>query len=312
MVAGTFCGCILLFGEGFRSLRRAKVGGPSKATESHPLAAPPQPPSVREIGVRVLARNVFDSQTGPLPWDEAERPALVADGDGDVGATQADAPRPCEGSEVRLVASVVNAEHPEHSFAAVRKDEKTQLLGVGGRLGEMTLLALRPTFAYVQAGSAAPCTLPVYLPASQRASPAPEQKVNPVDARAPKPKAKPLFSEQELVAAVRSLGGGRYAVSKALFVRALGNPTGAARGARLRPVDRYGRTVGWELARLRKESVLAHMGLQKGDLLRSVNGHELADAADLLVALRMLRQADSVTLGIMRGNVVQHLQYTLD
>jgi general secretion pathway protein C len=154
--------------------------------------------------------------------------------------------------------------------------------------------------------AASVCTLQVFLPASQRPRAAPA----PAPAPVARPAGKALFSAEELAAGVRSLGGGRYVISKALLMRALSRPAGL--GARLRPLERYGRTLGWEVKRLRKESPLALMGMQKGDLLRSVNGHELSDASALLVALRMLKQTDSVTLALMRGNIERHLQYTLE
>jgi general secretion pathway protein C len=251
---------------------------------------------------------MFDSRTGPLAWQKPTEQDAV-----DVGAdapVSSEPPQPCEGLQIRLIASVVNAVHPEHSFAALRMEGKTHMLGVGAQLGELTLLALRPAYAYVRHGATPVCLLPVFLPASQRPKPQPAPLAH--APAAAKPKRKAVFSSQELDAGVRALGGGRFAVSKSLLMRAVRSPTGAALGARLRPVERYGRTVGWELARLRKDSALARMGMQKGDLLRSVNGHELSDAGALLIALRMLQQSDSVTLAISRGNVAQHLQYTLD
>jgi hypothetical protein len=305
----TLTASIVLVVDGLRTLRRESPPVLADAAELDRARPDARSPDARELGARVLARNIFDSRTGPLAWQEptqldaasveAEPPASV------------EPPQPCEGAQLRLIASVVNSVHPEHSFAALRMDGKTHVLGIGSQLGEVTLLALRPAYAYVRHGRTPACVLPVFLPASQRSKPRPEPVARPPAAPA-KPKGRAAFSRQELDAGVRALGGGRYAVSKALLMRALRSPTGTGLGARLRAVERYGRTVGWELARLRKDSALARMGLQKGDLLHSVNGHELSDAGALLVALRMLQQTDSVTLAISRGNIVQHLQYTLD
>lgn len=300
--------------EGLRVLRSEPASALSDAALLDRGTSGLRAPSGREVGVRVLARNIFDSQTGPLSWEEASAPppASGSGGEGEVPAPSA-LPAPCDAAQqLRLVAAVVNSVRPEQSFAALRVQGKTHLLGIGGQVDDVTLLALRPSYAYVRHGAVAACTLPVFLPPGQRPKAKPPAAKAPRPAAPARPKRKPLFSEQEITSGVRSLGGGRYAVSRSLLMRALRSPTGASLGARMRPVERYGRTVGWELARLRKGSALARMGLQKGDLLRSVNGHELSDASTLLVALRMLQQADSVTLAITRGNAVQHLQYTLD
>jgi hypothetical protein len=302
--------CVSFIADGVRTLQTEGASTLSNAEESDRQQAAIRTPSIRQIGASILTRNIFDSQTGPLTWEDTPEPAQAPP---DAPAPTVQPPSSCEGSDLRLIASVVNAVRPEHSFAALSKDRRTHLLGIGGQLGDVTLLALRPAFAYVQSGSAPPCVLPVFLPRSQRPKPQPEApKVIHVDAREPAARGKSLFSKQEVAAAIRPLGNGRYAVSKAFLTRALRNPSGAARGARLRPVERYGRTIGWELARLRKDALLAHMGLQKGDLLKSANGHELSDAGSLLVALRMLQQADSVTLAILRGSTAQNIQYTLE
>ena len=306
-VSCTVTASVAMILDGLRTLRGASAATLADAAELDHAEQYVHSPDARDVAERVLARNMFDSRTGPLPWEvSAQRDAAGVQAPGASG----EALRLCEGAKLRLIASVVNSVHPERSFAALRVDEETHLLGIGGRLGELTLLALRPAYAYVSHGTSQVCVLPVFLPASQRPKPQERPAVQP--SVAAKPKGKPVFSAQELDAGVRALGGGRYAISRALLMRALRSPTGATLGARLRPVERYGRTIGWELARLRKESALARMGLEKGDMLRSVNGHELANARELLVALRMLQQTDSITLAIIRGNVVQHLQYTLD
>jgi general secretion pathway protein C len=307
-VLSTLAASIALVLDGLHALRTESAPVLADAAELDRARPDARGRDARELGAQVLARNMFDSRTGPLAWLEpAQEDAAGVEAD---PPALSEPPRPCEGAQLRLIASVVNSVHPEHSFAALRVEGKTHLLGIGGQLGEVTLLALRPAYAYVRHGGTPACALPVFLPASQRPKPQPAPVAH--APAAAKLKGRAVFSAQELDAGVRALGGGRYAVSKALLLRALRRPTGTGLGARLRPVERYGRTVGWELARLRKDSALARMGLQKGDLLRSVNGHELSDAGALPVALRMLRQTDSVTLAIARGNVVQHLQYTLE
>jgi general secretion pathway protein C len=309
-VLATLTASILLVLDGLRALRRQAAPVLADAADLDRARPDARPPDARELAAQVLARNMFDSRTGPLAWKKPTEQDAVNLGVGADAPVASEPPQPCAGAQPRLIASVVNSVRPEHSFAALRMEGKTHMLGIGGQLGEVTLLALRPAYAYVRHGATPVCVLPVFLPASQRPKSQPAAVAH--APAAAKPKRKAAFSGQELDAGVRALGGGRFAVSKSLLMRALRSPTGAALGARLRPVERYGRTVGWELARLRKDSALARMGLQKGDLLRSVNGHELSDAGALLVALRMLQQTDSVTLAISRGNVVQHLQYTLD
>jgi general secretion pathway protein C len=272
--------------------------------------------AARRVGEQVLARNIFDSATGSLAWNAAAEPP-PAPPVPVRAAVDAAPPARCEAG-LRLVASVVNAARPERSFAAVRKQDKTQLLALGGRLDELTLYALRPTRAYLQAPSGSLCFLPVFLGPSER--PRPEPKLPAVSAaRAPaddKPKAKgskpPLFSKEELERGVTVLGKAGYAVSRELLLRALKDPGAAGAGAQFKPVERDGQTVGMEIRAVRKGSPLEYMGIQSGDVVRSLNGADLTTPVGLLGALTTLRSSDSVTLQVVRNNVPRSIQYLLD
>jgi hypothetical protein len=149
----------------------------------------------------------------------------------------------------------------------------------------------------------------VYLPPDQREKR--EPVVIHVDTR-PTAGEPNSFKPQELADAIRPVGPLHYRVSRALLLRALVSWRVAGRGARLRPVERHGLTVGFELSRLGKTTLLARLGLKQGDLLRGINGHQLAGMVGLRDALRLVRKNDSVTLSVMRDNVPHNLQYTVD
>lgn len=280
----------------------------------------PRPHAIlaRQLAERVLARNIFDSQTGPLSWEaKAEPPPAPAEPPPTVAASAAPPPN-CPAS-LRLVASMVNAQHPERSLAALRKDGKTHLLAPGGRLDDLTLFALRPARAYLAAADGALCTLPVFLAASERPPSEPKLPATP-PARAadkdkdakPKAKSKVLFSKEELDHGVVPLGRGGYAIARQLVLRALADPGAAAAGAQFRPVEHDGQVVGMELRAVRSGSPLKYMGLQSGDVVRSLNGADLTTPVGLLSALRAVRESDSVSISITRDNAPQTIQYLLD
>jgi general secretion pathway protein C len=271
--------------------------------------------AARQLGERVLARNIFDSATGALAWEDVppqppppQIPAL---------ASAEAAPARC-GAGLRLVASVVNAARPERSFAALRKDERTQLLALGGRFDDLTLYALRPTRAYLQAPGGSLCFLPVFLSANERVRPEPKSSLA-GSARTPadeKPKSKankpPLFSKEELDRGVTPLGKSGYAVSRELLLRALKDPGAAGAGAQFKPVERDGQTVGMEIRSVRKGSPLEYMGIQSGDVVRSLNGADLTTPVGLLGALSALRSSDTVSLQVVRDGASKSIQYLLD
>lgn len=305
-----------LIAEGLNNLLTEPATALSDAAFADRRVSDVRAAAARRLGEQVLARNMFDSSTGSLAWDapvEAPSAPPVP-----TRATADAAPAPparCQAG-LRLVASVVNASRPERSFAAVRKDDRTQLLALGGRLDQLALYALRPTRAYLQAPDGALCFLPVFLGPSDR--PRPEPKLPAASARAAdeKPKAKgskpPLFSKEELERGVTALGKAGYAVSRELLLRALKDPGAAGAGAQFKPVERDGQTVGMEIRAVRKGSPLEYMGIQSGDVVRSLNGADLTTPVGLLSALTTLRSSDSVTLQVVRNNAPRSIQYLLD
>jgi general secretion pathway protein C len=264
----------------------------------------------RQLAERVLARNIFDSTTGPLSWDGTTPPPPLTKPQAPIGNGE---PPPRCGGGLRLVASIVNAAHPERSFAAVRREDKTHLLALGGQLDDLTLFALRPTRAYLHAKAGSLCFLPVFLSANERPTletKAPAPRV--AHEEKPKPKSKqPLFSKEELERGVTPVGRGGYAVARELLLRALKDPGSAGAGAQFRAVERDGAT-GMEVRSVRNGSPLKAMGIQNGDVVRSLNGADLTTPVGLLTALRTVRESDTVTLTLVRDNVTQSIQYLLD
>ncbi len=264
--------------------------------------------SARQLGEQILARNIFDSQTRArsqapteVPPSEPERPAV---------STAALPPR-CDAS-LRLVACIVDAARPERSLAAVRKDGKTQLLAPGTSLDDLTLVAVRPAYAYLHSTTGALCSLAVFAPPGERQNAPSKPSASPPQENKSKPDPKAFFSNDELERGVRSLGQSGYSLSRALVLRALTDPGKAAAGAQFRPISRDGRTLGMEVRAIRGDSLIQRLGVQNGDIVRSLNGADLTTPTGLLAALRALREADSVSMEVVRGSAVRNVQYLLE
>lgn len=278
----------------------------------------PSSASVRQIGEQVLSRNIFDSAGGGMTWDvAAPQPAAGSRAESDAGSPLSDAR--CSG-DLRLLASVVRSGDKGPSIAALRKDGKTHILGVGERVGELELVAVYPTAAYFREGARAACSLPVYLSAHEAPLPPAPPSEPPVaapprlsekeaEARAKRP---PAFSEEELKKNIRVLGPARYAVTRELFSRARMNPAGITRGARFKPHMSEGRSSGMQIARLRDDSLLAHLGVKQGDVLRGLNGFGLTSGDSVLEAFGHLGKKSEVTLAIERDGALTTIQYVLE
>lgn len=215
-------------------------------------------------------------------------------------------PARCAGS-LRLVGSVVNATRPERSLAAVRIGSATHLVRVGSNIGALELLALRPTRAYLRQADGVVCELPVAptmgAPTAASAKPKAVKKKRGKHTR---------LDAAELSAGVRQIGPQTYVVSRSLLKKALGSPRALRRSARFRPKKENGRTTGLELLRIRKNSPLKHLGLQKGDVLQKLNGHPLGTPDGALQALSVMKTQGRFSLAVTRGGSVQTLSYIVN
>lgn len=206
---------------------------------------------------------------------------------------------------LRLLGSVVNAEHPDRSLAAVAVRGGTQVLRTGERIGDSLLVSLRPMRAYLRDLDGSTCMLRV----------TPERVARPAPLKSAGARAgarKPELSVAELTAGIRNLGGDAYAVSRSLLEQALGNPAALRRSARLQVVKKDGRVEGVRLSTLKAQSPLTFLGLQKGDVIRKLNGFDLADPAGALQALSMLKSQRNVSLALLRGGAPRTLTYAVD
>ncbi len=266
--------------------------------------------AARRLGEQILARNIFESRPEAAPQDAVQAPAEPAP---EPETPPADAPVPRCSAGLRLVASIVDAARPERSLAAVRKDERMHLLAPGTQLDDLTLVTVRPAYAYLHSTTGALCSLAVFASPGERANGEPKPAAPPpVQESKPASKSKAFFSSEELERGVRPLGRRGYSVARALVIKALTDPGKASAGALFRAVDRNGRSDGMEVRAVRDESLLRRMGIQSGDVVRSLNGADLTTPTGLLGALRAVREADTVTIEIRRGDAVQSLQYLLD
>jgi hypothetical protein len=318
--ASVVLGCLGLIARGASFLHtEPKPAAPGRAPAARRLPAPPAAPSPLQIGEQVLSRNIFDSAGGGQPWEIAPPPGEQDAGVSDGGTVLSD--ERCSG-DLRLLASIVRERDPERSLAALRKDGKTEIVTVGERLGDLELVAVYPTGAYFRLGSGASCNLPVYL--SEHAAPLPplpppvvseappaEKKLSEAEELARK-KRPPAFSEEELKKNIRMLGPARYAVTRELFTRARMNPSGISRGARFKPQTKEGRASGMQVSRLRDDSLLAHLGVKQGDVLRGINGFSLGSADGVLEAFGHLGKKSEVTLSLERDGALTTIQYVLE
>jgi general secretion pathway protein C len=249
----------------------------------------------------ILKRNFFDSATGPL-WPPKEDPTELAAADvtehNDQSLAEGQMPPPCEGG-VRLVASMFDPRDDDWSFASIATGTGSPLLyRLGNPIETKKVEAIYPEAVFLKAGNGALCSLTMFKSAN-----APPPKPN-----APPPPAvaeAASSGDAELDQGIKQVSETKYSVRRSLVDKLLQNQSELIKQARVVPHEENGRVVGVKLYGIRKSSLFGKLGLQNGDMLRTINGFDMSSPDSALEAYTKLRSASNLSLAIVRrGNAV--------
>ncbi|MDQ3032502.1 MAG: general secretion pathway protein GspC, partial [Myxococcota bacterium] len=249
------------------------------------------------LGRAILQRNIFDSQTGAIPWDEPPPPVAVVEPEGPIEEIDPNAPPPpCDGS-VRLVASYVRTRDPEHSFAAITNATGTSLLYTRGMsVDDREVVEIFRSRVIMRPSGGAMCSLSMFSDApavaTARAVPPPVVVASAEAGDGP--------DASELDSNIQQISETSYAINRTLVDRLLSNQAELMRTARVIPHEVDGRTVGVKIYGIRRSSLLGRLGIQNGDMLRTINGFDLTEPDSVLEAYTRLRTADRLSLSVER------------
>ncbi|WP_437728267.1 type II secretion system protein GspC [Sorangium sp. So ce861] len=252
---------------------------------------PPPPPPVVEpsdhatSAAAILARNPFDSRTGPLTPKPAREEAdedPVAFGDPLLDPT-------CEDARVLLIAA---SEDPAWSFATIAVGRGEPLLRRAGDAVEgRSVLAIGWDRVWL-AEPGARCQVRI---GDNRRAPAP-----PAPRAAPKPPKRGALPP-EIASKIRKVSDTEFIVDRTAIDLVLEKQGELMRSARIVPVREGERVIGVRLARVAAGSLLTAVGLRRGDTLRSINGFDLTDPQSALQAYARLRSANNLAIAVQRG-----------
>ena len=71
---------------------------------------------------------------------------------------------------------------------------------------------------------------------------------------------------------------------------------------RVVPFIRDGQPEGFRVSQIKDDSIFKSMGLQNGDVIKSINGQDILSAEDMMRAYSTLKDSSSFSISIMRGN----------
>jgi general secretion pathway protein C len=283
----------------------------------------PTPQASHTSGDPILARNPFDSVTGPL--DRA--PIVVTQPTAGETARHLDLSDPlnapeCDGVIVNIVSE---SPDPEWSLAQLKGpgDTEASTRRVGDDVGK-----LKVAYIGYNASKASPavwlvtddrvCQALMYsekgakeAPGSSEPAPAaaapPSEDDRTRRARRGAPQVPSEISDK-----IQRVSETEFNVDRAVIDNILENQATLMRSARIVPEQKDGKTVGIRLFGIRSDTLLGTLGMQNGDRLEKINGFDMASPEKALEAYARLRTATSLTVQVTRRGKPLTIEYKIN
>ena len=110
---------------------------------------------------------------------------------------------------------------------------------------------------------------------------------------------------------VEDLGDNRYRIPRDTLDHSMGNLSQILTQIRAIPNIQNGKTNGFALSEIEPGSVFDEMGLEEGDLLRSINGQPMNDPAMAMQMMSSLRNANQISIQVLREGHPTTLTYQI-
>jgi len=111
---------------------------------------------------------------------------------------------------------------------------------------------------------------------------------------------------------VVSVDENRWKISKTVVDGARANLSSLLQSARMVPQVKNGKTVGFKLVELEKGSLLERIGLKVGDLIVEINQVQLNSPEKALQIFQQVREANNITLGLIRNGNPETFEYSFE
>jgi general secretion pathway protein C len=259
--------------------------------------APTTPLRARASAAAILARNAFDSITGPLRRSSTPSvPPLVRH---DVDPLFAPA---CSKPHVLIISE---ASDPRWSLAAFRVTDsnRTELHRMGEQvMGQrIEFIGFNPVVRSPAVWLSSPENLcqALLFPRGTAAAKADSGTVQSADSPATGNAGVP----NTIASKIRKLSDTEYEIERSAIDQIIDNQLELTRNLRLIPEAKDGKVIGIRVFGIRPGSLPALLGLQNSDLLESINGYSMANPEDALQAYTQLRRASALDVRLQRHGV---------
>lgn len=287
----------------------APAAGRSRRSRHKPTLATRTPST---NGDAILARNPFDSMTGPL--DRAPISVELPDASHPADVTDPLHAPECDDVAVNII---TESQDPAWSLAQLKGpgDPDAATRRVGDDVGKMKVAyigfnAEKASPAVWLLSSEKLCQALLFsekkekaeAAASGEAAPAaPPPAESAAARRAARAKASGAAAvPPEIASKIQKVSETEFNVDRSVVDSILENQAQLMRSARIVPEQKDGKTVGIRLFGIRPDTLLGSLGLQNGDRLEQINGYDIANPEKALEAFAHLRSASELTVGLER------------
>jgi general secretion pathway protein C len=273
----------------------------------------------------IVARNIFGPDVSLLPPMEVDADLMLGEDGEPVFEDDGGIITRCDGN-VRLVAAVVHPKNTAMSVAGLSEGPaKATLYREGMSVGGRTVVAISPHRVILGQPTGRLCEIPMWRPdlPPPTARPVPSnvaeaiQQATDAQAERPSPSDRNAgLTNDEMAAGISKVDDENYTVTRDVFEKMLEDPSALSGLARGIAHEENGKVVGMKLYGIRRTALLGRLGVQNGDMLRTVNGFDVSnmqgDADSALNALTAVRGSNKVTVSVIRRGKPVTLEYTVN
>jgi general secretion pathway protein C len=257
-------------------------------------APDPEQPDGRALSAGpILARNPFDSVTGSLV-----KPPKTDDStlQGDENAFSAPL---CAKVHAVVIAAF---EDPESSVAALEVEGADAVLRRrGGEIGAAKVEYIGFDRVFLREGGKL-CQSQLF---------APKVPVPAIERKEATPNVEAGGLDPKLAAGITRDGPGRYRIERFVVDKLIEDQAEIMKAGAIHPEKEGDRTVGVRLSGVRPDRLYGVLGLQDGDVIRSLNGYDFSSPERMLEAFARLRSATELHLDFTRGGQATTYTYAI-
>lgn len=110
---------------------------------------------------------------------------------------------------------------------------------------------------------------------------------------------------------IKKTGENQYEIDRGLVDKVLANPMQMARGARVVPSVKNGKSNGFKLYAIRPSSAFAKIGLRNGDTIHAINGFELTTPDKALEVYTKVKESSNLSVSVTRRGKPVTLDYSI-